>query len=363
MIGQFHYYYEKFRPERSEELAAAFDITSCGMSVVIYDIALERRYARAALACENITAQTVLRQMARLLSLAMQKFGIPARSIKRVGAAADTHITVMLETELTSSDLFLPPETEIYVLPYISAGLGGRFTAALLTVPHGDIICADVGASVCAAVRSDGKLKCVSFPLSGAFDCSSLTFGMPAENGAIISVYREESGELCYSVVGDGDAAGISPCGAVRAAVVMLEHGIVDDFGIMTDRDRFTVGEEIFITQEDVRAIQTDKARTAAALELAMNNGGAGLRAFISGEPFADGGMKSMLSLGAVPRELSGAAFCRNSAEQGVVRYVTNEAGRDVAHDIVMSAEDMSNELMPEFDDLYIKNLEFMVNL
>lgn len=363
MIGQFHYFYEKFRAERSGELAAAFDITSCGMSVVLYDITLERRYARAVLACENVTVQTVLRQMARLLSQAMQRFGVSARDIKRIGAAADTHISALLEAELTPSDLFLPPETEVFVLPYISAGLGGRFTAALLAVPDGALFCADAGASICTAVRSGGALKCAAFPLAGAFDCSALTFGMPAEEGAITSVYRESGGELCYSVVGDADAAGISPCGAVRAAVLMLERGIVDDFGIMTDRDKFTVGEEIFLTQEDIRAVQTDKARTAAALELMLNNGAGGLRAFLSGEPFADGGLKAMLSLGAVPRELSGAAFCRNSAEQGVINFLTDERSREAAHEYAASAEDVSNVLMPEFDDLYIKNLEFMVNL
>lgn len=362
MIGQFHYYFKKFRAERSAELAAAFDITSCGMSVAIYDVALERRYARAVLACEYVTAQTVLRQMSRLLSHAMQKAAIPAQAVKYVGAAADTHISAVLESDLSATELFLAPETEIFVLPYISAGLGGRFTATLLTLPAGDVIAADVSASVCVGARVGGRLRCVSYPLSGAFDCSALTFGMPAEDGAIISVYRENEGGLCYSVAGDKDAIGISPCGAVRAVLLMLERGTVDNFGIMTDRDRFTVGEEIFLTQEDVRAVQTDKARTAAALVLMLEKSGAA-QIFLSGEPFADGGLKSMLSLGAVPREASGAAFCRNSAEQGVIRYIIDKRARDEAHEYAMCAEDTTGVLMPEFDDLYIKNLEFMVDL
>ena len=359
MLEQFHYFYEKLRPERSAELAAAFDITPCGISVVLCDMALSRRYARAALACEKVTSETVIRQMSRLLSLAMQRFDIPAQAVKSVGAAAGTHITALLESALTPTELFLPPETEIYLLPYISAGIGGRFTAALLTLPEGDFAAADIGAAVCTAVKRGDSLKCAAFPLSGAFDCSALTFGMPAENGAIVSVYSEKDGGLCYSVCGDIDAAGIAPCAAAEAAVLMLRRGTLDAFGILTDRDKFTIGEEIFLTQEDVRALQTDKARCAAALELMRREAEPSARTFLSGEPLAEDGMGALLDIGAVPHELAGAAFCRNAAEQGVINFVVSEKCRQTAHELVMSAEDITHGLLPEFDEIYIKNLEF----
>ena len=362
MLEQFRYFYEKYRSERSAELAAAFDITSCGISVVYYDIALSVRYARAVLACERVNAEKVLGQMTRLLSVSMRRFGIPARDIKAVGAAAGTHITALLESSLTPTELRLAPETEIYVLPYISAGIGGRFTASLLTLPEGGFAAADIGESVCTAVKTGGGLKCAAFPLAGAFGCSALTFGMPAENGAIVSVYSNADG-LCYSVLGDGDALGIAPCAAAEAAALMLDRGTLDSFGILTDRDRFTVGEELFLTQGDIRALQTDKARCAAALELMLGEAEPSARTFLSGEPFAEGGLKALLKLGAVPRECAGAAFCRNSAEQGVINCIVGGEYRRAAQELVMSARDITAQLLPEFDEIYIKNLEFGENL
>ncbi|MGN1423455.1 MAG: ASKHA domain-containing protein [Oscillospiraceae bacterium] len=362
MLEQYRYFYEKYRGERSAELAAAFDITPCGISVVYYDIALSARYARAVLACERVTADKVLGQLTRLLSVSMQRFGIPARAIKSVGAAAGTHITALLESALDPVELRLAPETEIYVLPYISAAIGGRFTASLLTLPEGGFAAADIGESVCIAVKSGGGLKCAAFPLAGAFDCSALTFGMPAENGAILSVYSGEEG-LCYSVCGDIDAAGIAPCAAAEAAVLMLDRGTLDSFGILTDRDKFTIGEELFLTQEDIRVLQTDKARCAAALELMLGEAEPSARTFLSGEPFAEGGLKALLKLGAVPGEYAGAAFCRNSVEQGVINYIVGGKYRSAAQELVMSAQDITERLLPEFDELYIKNLEFGENL
>lgn len=359
MITQFHIFHEKYRGERSAELCAACDITRSSISVVYYDMALSRRFGRSVLIGESVSADTVIRQLCRLFMLSMKEYDIPAAAIKCIGYAAPVHLSCFLEEQLTPSDLFLHPETEIYTVPYISAAISGRFTASLLAVPEKSFIAADYSQSLCIAQSRGGKITCAAVPLAGAFEHTALESGMPCERGAIERVYREDNGTICYSVIGDADSIGISSCAAVQTAVMMINRGTVDPDGIMTDRDLFYIGEDFFISQSDVRAIQADKAASASALELFCRRTEQGSRTFFSGEVFAGDGFRSMLDIGAIPRGLSGAGYCRNSVEQGIICCLRDEQSRAAADSIALSAADISAEVFEGFDDLYIKNLSF----
>lgn len=355
MISQIHIINEKYRSERSAEIAAACDITANSISIVYYDLELKRRYARTALAGKAVTALNAAAELTRLLISSMREYNIGASSIKSVGIAAPVHIESVLESELSADGLYLPPETEIYFVPYISAGISGRFTASLLTVPD-DCLMADIGQSLCIARKNGGVVKCAAFPLNGAFDGSGLESGMPAEKGAIDAVRREKDGSIVYEVVGDGDSIGISPCGAAMAANAMLSAGIIDSDGIMTDRDFFYIGEDFFVSQSDVRAIQSDKARCRAAFEVFPR----AERTFLSGEPFVtETGLRAMLELGALPELFRGAGFCRSSAEQGIILCLEDREMRRKAADIARNARDITEELIPGFDKLYLEYLPF----
>lgn len=356
MISQIHITNEKYRTERSAEIAAACDITANSISIVYYDLELKRRYARTALVGTAVTALNAAKELARLLITSMREYNIGASAIKCVGVAAPVHIESVLDGELSADELYLPPETELYFVPYISAGISGRFTASLLTLPDGECVMADIGQSLCIARRSADGIVCAAFPLTGAFDGSGIESGMPAENGAIDAVRREKDGSIVYEVVGDGDSMGVSPCGAAMAVNVMRGTGSVDSDGIMTDRDLFYIGEDFFVSQSDVRAIQSDKARCRAAFEVFRR----AERTFLSGEPFAtETGLLAMLELGALPELFRGAGFCRNSAEQGIIMYIESGEARKKAADIARNARDITEELVEEFDNRYLDHLSF----
>ncbi len=354
MISQIHITNEKYRSERSVEIAAACDITANSISIVYYDLAMKRRYARTALFGEKITALNAARELSRLLVTSLREYNIGASVIRRVGIAAPMHIESVLETELSADTLHLPPETEVFFVPYISAGISGRFTATLLTLPEGDWLAAGIGGELCVARRSGEELVCAAFPLNGAFDGSGLESGMPAENGAIDAVRREKDGSIIYEVVGDCDSIGISPCGAAMAVNMMRETGTIDSDGIMTDRDLLYIGEDFFISQGDVRAVQSDKARCEAAFKLFPT----AERVFLSGEPFAtETGLRAMLGLGAVPESFRSAGFCRNSTEQGIIMCLENEQTRAAALELAKKARDITSELLSGFDENYLNNL------
>lgn len=348
---------EKYRTERSAELALACDITANSVAAVFYDLALERRYTRAVLVGETITPETAARELPRLVEESLAEFAIKERAVKRVGIAAPVFIETAAECAFKACDLGLGESCEVAYVPYISAGISGRFTASLLTLPEEDWAAADFGGSLCLAHKTGGELHCAAFPLAGAFDGSATENGIPAENGAIEVVRRERDNTVTYEVVGDCDSIGISPCGALTVAAEMQRNGILDSDGIMTDRDHFFIGEDFYISQNDVRAIQTDKARTAAAFEL-LESSDAPM--FFSGEPFSNpAGFRALLELGAIPKRYETASFCRNSTEQGIISFLEDENMKARAYEYAKIAKDFSHDNLLKFDKNYLNNLNF----
>lgn len=358
MLSEKHIVHEKYRTERSMELAAACDITANCIAVVLYDLAMERRYARSVVFGAEITPRNAADELSKLLATAIREYSVKPRAVKRVGIAAPVHIESELERTLTAGDMGLEEQCEILFVPYISAGISGRFTASLLTLPtEGEWTAALFGKELCVAYMTGGELHCASYPMEGAFDGTALESGMPAENGAVDTVRRDSDKLVSYEVVGDCDGIGISPCGALTAAAVMQRDGILDSDGIMTDRDNLFIGEDLFISQNDIRAIQADKARAAAALALLPNTGA---QMFFSGEPFSTAkGFRALLELGAVPERFTNASFCRNSTEQGIIAFLEDENIRNRAFELMSAAKDISHDKLLKYDKNYLKNLNF----
>lgn len=356
MITKPQTFLEKYRAEHGSEIGIACDITANLIGVVYYDLTLRRRYARVSFVGGEITPMTAGETLIRLITGSMRELGISASSVREIGVAAPMYIESSLEEELSPSDFFLPPSVGIFFVPYISAAISGRFTASLLTLPDGDCVAADFGRTFCAALKHDNRFTCASFSLMGAFDGTGLESGMPAENGAIDAVRRDSDGTIVYEVVGDGASIGVSPAAAMMAAEVMLKTGALDSDGIMTDRDLFYIGEDFFVSQSDIRVIQSDKARAAAALKLLPKAD----KAYFSGEPFSTAaGMKALLKLGGFPEWCREAAFCRNSSEQGIILCLEEPKMREKAFEIAEIAEDITETLISKFDEEYFDCLSF----
>lgn len=347
---------EKYRSERSSELAAACNITASRISLVFYDTVMKRRYARV-VRFDPITAPNALEGLRNLLDSSLKTFGIPATDVKRVSIAAPFAVESCMEQTLSAEYLGLSKGTDIFFIPFISAGIGGNFTASLLTLPEGDCIAADLGRTICIAEIKGGAINCAVFALRGAFDSSGLESGVPAERGAIDSVRREKDGTIAYEVVGDGESVGVSPCAAAMSAVIMQRTGALDEDGIMTDRDLFHIGEDFFVSQADIRVLQSDKAMAAAAFEL-FSEGTETV--YLSGEVFSGAaGLRALIELGALPERFSGASFCRDSAEQGIILCLESDDVLKKAHEVAKNSRDVTEELLPKFDELYLKKLEF----
>ncbi len=354
-------HHEKYRSEYSMDIAIACDITPTCIRAVFYDIQLSRRVARSVNVFAGITAENAAAELAKLIFISMREYAIPASAVTRIGVCAPMDISAAIEEELSPTDMFLRPDVEISVLPFVSAYSDGRFAAMLATVPmrEGTFV-VQLGSTLNLAYYTGGRAEIASVSLTGAFDGSALSDGIPYEFGAIDEVSRDDSGTICYCVVGDEDSCGVSASAALDGICLMLDDGIIDEDGIMTDRDQLYIGEDYCLLQSDVRAVQSDKAKTAAAIACFLKRYPAPREVFMTGDATACRGIERLTKLGAIPQALADKShFSPYSAEQGVIMCITDEDRYSELYSLIAAAADVSQEILDGFDDLYITNLSF----
>ena len=351
---------EKIRSEHSGEVTAAIEITRYSISVVMYDVRLSRRIGRAVMYGITITAENVIEELCGLMMRALGGIGVRASCIVSAAIAAPAFAAFQLEETLSAAALMLSPEAELYIIPSISLEYDGRFVAALAAAPVTDgVLNALVDDDIRVGLYSGGELLCFSADLSGAFSGAALESGMIAESGAVDEVYRDTDGTICYSVVCDSESKGIAPSGALAAASLMISRGALDSDGIMTDRDLFYIGEDFYISQSDIRAIQSDKAKTAAVLELLSQSEYAPNDFYLSGEPFAARGAEHLAVLGGIPQGLENVHTVRNSVEQGLINLLTEDGLWERLNEKISRSRDVTEEFSADLAEMYIKKLVF----
>lgn len=354
-------HHEKYHEEYSRCIAAACEVSAGFVTAAFYDISLSRVFARSVAFTENFAPENAAAELSKLIFMAMREYNIPASSLQKIGFCAPIHISAEIEQQLDPSDMFLRPDTEIVALPFVSAYADSSFAAFLASLPLAEgTLAVQLGKSLNLAFFTGGRLRLASVPLSGAFDGSALESGMRCEFGAIDEVSREANGTVSYCVSGDSDSVGIAPSAALDVVCIMLRDGNLDSDGIMTDRDLFYIGEDYYISQGDVRAVQTDKAKLAAALNCFIERFGVPNEVYLTGEALAQKGFQRLVQLGAVPDSIAEAArFSQNSTESGIVAALTENNAMQRLEQLISAAEDITESIMPGFDEKYMESLEF----
>lgn len=354
-------HHEKYRDEYSRSVVLACEISKNLITVAFYDITMSAMVARSVAFTEDIAPENAAAELSKLVFLAMREYGIPASALQKIGVCAPLHIAAEVEEQLDPTDMFLRPDTDIVVLPFVSAYADSTFAAFLATINFTEgTLAVQLGKTLNLAFCAGGALKLASIPLMGAFDGSALESGMRCEFGAIDEVSREDNGTVSYCVTGDCDSMGIAPSAAFDVVGIMLERGILDEDGIMTDRDQFYIGEDYYISQRDIRAIQSDKAKLAAAIRCFLAQCGEPNEVYLTGEVLACNGFRRLVELGAIPTELeSKAKFSRNASESGVIAVMEHDEVSAALERLINAAEDITDSILPEFDDMYISNLSF----
>jgi len=237
------------------------------------------------------------------------------------------------------------PGTEIVLVPPVAAFVGGDLVAGMIAEGLSDeaegSLFVDLGTNAEVAAVTGGRCVVASAPAGPAFEGWGIACGGQAGAGGIVAMLPSESGGMSPILDGDRETH-ITGSGLISATALLLRTGHLDEAGLLhadgpaaerffeldgvravtlcTDpRDR-----EVFLTQLDVRALQSAKGAVCAAVKAVARE------ASLTGKRLAEivlagafgGALETddLVALGVVPIQSA-----------GLLRYAPDAAARGAA--------------------------------
>ncbi len=302
-----------------------------------------------------------------------------------------------LEVEAAELGLSINPAGRITFLPnlagYVGSDTVGVILAAGLDLNDGKNRAAiDIGTNGELVLAAGGRLMACSTAAGPAFEGAQIKQGMRAAAGAIEAV-RYSEGDITSSMIDDQPACGICGSGLIDAAAALLEAGLVLPGGRFVDPEKepdkvpehfkgrfkrqkggyhFTLvpadqsdtGEDIVITQGDLRELQLAKGAIYAGLIILLKEAGIGeedLDEVLLAGAFGNYVRKeSALRIGLLPKlPLEKITAIGNAAGDGAKMALASISLRNRAVSMTGMVEHMELSTRPDFQEIFIGAMGF----
>jgi len=184
-----------------------------------------------------------------------------------------------------AADLGLNIEADVYLTHCMSSFVGGDIVSAVLSsgMRNSEVaLLLDIGTNGEVALFNKGEILSSSTAAGPAFEGAELSCGMAAVAGAINSV-DIYNGKIEVTTIGGHKPTGICGSGVIDALALMKKSGVMDETGYIEESPHtievdgapaFEVTKGVYITQKDVRQIQTAKSAIAAGVMALVNKAG-----------------------------------------------------------------------------------------
>ncbi len=290
--------------------------------------------------------------------------------------------------------LGLHPEALIHLLPNVAGYVGADTVGVILStgIYHADkpILAVDIGTNGEIALALAGKIYTCSTAAGPAFEGAQIEKGMRAQSGAIERVTIEQEGVRCQ-VIGGTKAKGICGSGLIDAVSEMARQGILEPSGRFappSNREhlsgflqgrmagsggtaRFIIataeetgGDEVYLTQKDVREVQLAKAAIRAGIQLLLND--AGLSPGDLEEVLLAGAFgtyidrNAALGLGLLPKvEVEKIKAVGNAAIAGAKMSLLNKELRELSKKIAKKTDHLELSSRSDFQEAFLQFLNF----
>jgi len=195
-----------------------------------------------------------------------------------------------LDIKARDFGLSIAPGAYVHFLPNIAAFVGGDHVAMLMATQRwwssGTVIVLDIGTNTEVSLVSNGEISTVSCASGPAFEGAHILNGMRAANGAI-ELLCLVGGKIEYHTIGGGAPVGICGSGILDAVAQLRLGGIVNRNGrlsehprvrsrdgrrefVLVSKDECTGGQDIVITQQDIREVQLAKGAIRTGIQLLL---------------------------------------------------------------------------------------------
>jgi len=277
----------------------------------------------------------------------------------------------------------------VYTMPCVAGFVGADAIADMLATEIHRLnklsMCIDIGTNTEIMLGDERRLMACSCASGPAFEGAHVKHGMRAATGAIERVFIDpETLEVTYRTIEDAKPRGLCGSAIVDVVAEMLKVGVIDRSGkintkLETARLRLKDnmpelviawgnetegGEDIVITQRDVREIQLAKAAIYTGARILMNKmrvTAADIQhVFIAGAFGTYVDPRSAKVIGMYPDvPLDRVKFVGNAAGSGARMALTSVKARRLAEEIRAKVEYLELGADPEFEGEFTKALFF----
>lgn len=293
-------------------------------------------------------------------------YGLELHSLVRAPYAPAMRKAMVLPA--AQFEINVHPKAQLLLLPVIAGFVGADTVACLVS---GDwqnrkplTLLIDIGTNGEMVLGNFLRRIACSTAAGPALEGAKIQCGMRGVAGAIDHVWLEK-GMLRWHVIGDGAAKGICGSGLIDLIAALLQNGDMDEMGKLRDASCISIGDTgVVLTQRDVRELQLAKAAIAAGIQLLMKKMGAALsdieEVHIAGAFGSYMNPDSACAIGLIPAALrSKIHIVGNAAGNGAQRVLMDRNAWENAIALAENTEFLELASMPEFQDVFVDELEF----
>jgi len=271
----------------------------------------------------------------------------------------------------------------VYLLPNIGGYVGGDHVAVLAAIDACNVVAhtliVDIGTNTEISLAAGGRVTSVSCASGPAFEGGHIRHGMKASPGAIDRIVIKD-GKVRYRTIGGSGPMGICGSGMLDAVAQMVDKGIIDPGGrmdkgrpivralggqseiLIAGRDRSVSGEDIVITQGDIRELQLAKAAIRTGINVLLKSAGIAAgdvkRVIIAGTFGNYIDIKSAIRVGMLPDlPLRRYSQVGNAAGAGACMVLVSDNARDKAEAMARQVKYLELADRPDFMELFVKAL------
>lgn len=286
------------------------------------------------------------------------------------------------------------PEARVCLLPIVAGFVGADAVAVALAtrIDESPIlrVAVDIGTNGEVLLGSRARLMACSAPAGPALEGAQIRHGMRAAAGAIDKVWLDD-GRLRYHVLGEGPPQGVCGSGLLDAVACLLDAGVLDWTGLIQVearealpqglRDRVELrgeervvvlvpkaesgrGEELLLTQEDIRQVQLAKGAIASGIRMLQKIMAVPDEAL--DELLLAGGFGNYLSIRSAirvglipPLPSERVRYVGNAAALGAQLALVSEAERARAETVARRIEHVSLATHPDFQEIFVEAMNF----
>jgi uncharacterized 2Fe-2S/4Fe-4S cluster protein (DUF4445 family) len=260
------------------------------------------------------------------------------------------------------TDLKVNKDAEIVTLPCISAYVGADIVAGLaaLNVSQKNYLFLDIGTNGEIALVKGNKTYTCATAAGPAFEGANLSCGMGAISGAI-SVYSSPEN---YHVISNSEPIGICGSGIVDIVAYLIDNGLVDETGFLSETFVICPEREVQVNQQDIREIQLAKSAIYSGVKILLNKAGLSfddIEALYLAGGFGNYiNIPSALKIGLLPHELAERIYpVGNSAGIGALQYLKSELFVEKSEAILKNTSYIELSYIEEFTMEFAMNMDF----